>query len=98
MVLIEVGSVVVLTTSETTTSRMLAVLAYTSMTGRDVSTVLASLGVPRRHFLEEALSGDTHTGCCTWQDRIWRWLVYLDLFVNVAELISVFWRLFRSAV
>ena len=43
--------VVVRTTSETTTSGMLAVLAYTSMTGRDVAAVLASLREPCRHFL-----------------------------------------------
>lgn len=35
--------VVVLTTSKTTTSGVLAVLSYTSMTGRDVTTVLSSV-------------------------------------------------------
>lgn len=54
MVLIEVGSVVVSTTSETATSRMLAVLAYTTVTGGDVSSVLASLGKVGRHFSFEA--------------------------------------------
>ena len=43
--------VVVLTTSETATSGVLAVLAYTTVTGRDVAAVLASVGEPRRHFL-----------------------------------------------
>lgn len=43
--------VVVLTTSETTTSGMLAVLSDTSVTGRDVAAVLASLGEPCWHFL-----------------------------------------------
>lgn len=43
--------VVMLTTSETATSGVLAVLPYTTMTGRDVTTVLASVGEPRRHFL-----------------------------------------------
>lgn len=42
---------VVLTTSETTTSGMLAVLADTSVSGRDVAAVLASVGEPGRHFL-----------------------------------------------
>jgi hypothetical protein len=35
--------VVVCTTSKTTTSRMLPVLAYTTMTGRYVAAMLASL-------------------------------------------------------
>ena len=43
---------VVLATSETATSGVLAVLSNTTVTGRDVSTVLASLGEPRRHFLQ----------------------------------------------
>ena len=43
--------VVVLTTSKTTTSGVLAVLAYTTVTGGDVSAVLASLREPCRHFL-----------------------------------------------
>ena len=43
--------VVVLTTSETATSGVLAVLAYTTVTGGDVAAVLASLGEPCRHFL-----------------------------------------------
>ena len=44
---------VVLTTSETATSGVLAVLAYTTVTGRDVAAVLASLGEPSRHFLQD---------------------------------------------
>lgn len=48
----ENAPVVVLTTSETATTGVLAVLSYTTVTGRDVATVLASLGVPRRHVLE----------------------------------------------
>lgn len=35
--------VVVLTTSKTTTSRMLAVLAYSTMTGRNVAAVFSCL-------------------------------------------------------
>ena len=42
--------VVVSTTSETATSRVLAVLAYTTVTGGDVSSVLASLGQMSRHL------------------------------------------------
>ena len=42
---------VVLTTSETATSGVLAVLSNTTVTGRDVAAVLTSLGEPRRHFL-----------------------------------------------
>jgi hypothetical protein len=41
MVLIHVDTVVVLTTSKTTTTRMLSVLANTTVTGRDVSTLLS---------------------------------------------------------
>ncbi len=40
MVLIEVDAMVVLTTGITTTTRMLAMLANTPMTGRDVTTLL----------------------------------------------------------
>jgi hypothetical protein len=42
--------VVVLTTSETTTTGVLAVLADTTVTGRDVAAVLASLAEPGGHF------------------------------------------------
>lgn len=38
-----------LTTSETTTTGVLPVLANTSVTGRDVATVLAGLGEAGRH-------------------------------------------------
>jgi hypothetical protein len=38
VVLVDVGTVVVLTTSHTTTTGMLAVLADTTVTGRDVAT------------------------------------------------------------
>jgi len=40
MVLIQVGTVVMLTTSKTTTTRMLAVLSYTTVTGGDVTTAV----------------------------------------------------------
>lgn len=40
---------VVLTTSETTTSRMLAVLSYTTVTGGNVAAVLAGLGEAGGH-------------------------------------------------
>lgn len=54
MVLVEVCPVVVLTTSKTTTSWMLAVLSDTTVTGWDVSTVFSSVGESSRHScLEE---------------------------------------------
>lgn len=40
-----------LTTSKTTTSGMLAVLPYSSVTGRDMTTMLASIGETGGHFL-----------------------------------------------
>ena len=48
--------VVVSTTSETATSRVLAVLAYTTVTGRNVTAVLACLGEVRRHRTEFGVS------------------------------------------
>lgn len=53
VVLVEVGPVVVLTTSQTTTTGMLPVLADTTVTGRDVTSVLSGVaesldvGTPR---------------------------------------------------
>jgi hypothetical protein len=41
---------VMLSTSETASTRMLAVLAYSSMTGRDVSAMLAGLAQMGRHL------------------------------------------------
>lgn len=49
MVPVEIGPVVVLTTSHTTTTGMLPVLAHTSVTGRDVTTVLSCFGESGRH-------------------------------------------------
>ena len=49
MVLVHVGTVVVLTTGKTTTTGVLAVLAYTSMTVGDVAAVLAGLRSAGRH-------------------------------------------------
>lgn len=43
MVLVDVGTVVVLTTSHTTTTGMLSVLADTTVTGRDVATAILEL-------------------------------------------------------
>lgn len=40
MVLVDVGTVVVLTTSHTTTTRMLSGFAYTTVTGRDMATTV----------------------------------------------------------
>ena len=48
---------VVSTTSETATSRVLAVLAYTTVTGGDVSSVLASLGQMSRHLSQKLKKG-----------------------------------------
>lgn len=50
MELVEVGSVVVLTTGLTSTTRRLPVLADTTVTGRDVSSVLSSVGESGRHL------------------------------------------------
>jgi hypothetical protein len=43
MVLVEVGSVVVLTTGLTSTTRGLPVLSDTTVTGRDVTSVLSGV-------------------------------------------------------
>lgn len=40
MVFVHVGTVVVLSTSETTTTRILAVLSYTSLTGGDMTAAM----------------------------------------------------------
>lgn len=45
MVLVHVGSVVVLTTGHTTTTGVLAVLADTTLTGRDVTTAVKQKNV-----------------------------------------------------
>lgn len=49
VVLVDVGTVVVLTTGHTATTRRLPVLADTTFTGRDVAAVLAGLGEAGRH-------------------------------------------------
>merc|ERR1711964_572999 len=49
VVLVKVGAVVVLTTGETTPSRVLAVLADTSVTGGDVPPVLTRVREAGRH-------------------------------------------------
>ena len=48
--LVKVGSVVMLPTSETTTTGMLSVLANSTVAGRDVPTVLAGIGESSRHL------------------------------------------------
>ena len=48
----------VLTTSKTTTTGMLAVLSNTTVTGRYVSTVLASLREMSRHSIKEEVLDD----------------------------------------
>lgn len=45
MVFVDVGSVVVLTTGHTTTTGMLAVLADTTVTGRDVATAIKIVSI-----------------------------------------------------
>ena len=50
VVLVEVGTVVVETTGKTTTTWVLAVLANTTVTGRNVSTVLPGLVKTSRHL------------------------------------------------
>lgn len=47
--LVEVGPVVVLTTSQTTTTGVLPVLADTTVTGRDVTSVLSGVAESGRH-------------------------------------------------
>lgn len=49
VVLVDVGTVVVLTTGHTATTGRLAVLADTTFTGRDMATVLAGLRETGRH-------------------------------------------------
>lgn len=43
-------SMVVLTTGQTTTTGMFPVLAYSTVTGRDVSSVLSGVGKSGRHL------------------------------------------------
>jgi len=56
MVFVEVGSVVVGTTSETTTTWVLPVLSYTTVTCRDVTPVLAGLGESGRHLFDKPIA------------------------------------------
>ncbi len=62
VVLVKVGAVVVLTTGETATTRMLAVLADTTVTGRDVAAVLAGVGETGGHLSggRRQVSGRVH--------------------------------------
>lgn len=57
MELIHVGSVVVLTTGETSTTGMLPVLTDTTVTGRNVTSVLSSVGESGRHSEEDKRGG-----------------------------------------
>jgi len=56
VVFIEVGPVVVGTTSETTTTWMLPVLSYTTVTCRNVAPVLAGLGESGRHLFDKPIA------------------------------------------
>jgi hypothetical protein len=51
MVFIEICSVMVETTCETTTTGMLSMLSYSSVTGRDVTTMLAGFRVSGGHLI-----------------------------------------------
>jgi len=55
MVFVEVGPVVVGTTSETTTTWVLPVLSYTTVTCRNVAPVLAGLGESGRHLFDNPI-------------------------------------------
>ena len=61
---------VVLTTSETATARVLAVLANATVTGGDVAAVLSCVGEPRRHLrgADKQESKFSCMGCIRAQD------------------------------
>ena len=67
MVLVEVDSVMVLTTSVTATTGMLPVLADTAMAGTDVTALLAVLAQPCEAFARELRGGRAH--CRFWGSR-----------------------------
>lgn len=73
MVLIEVSSVMMLTSSQTSSSWMLSVLSNTTVSGRDVPSVLTSLRESGRHTKERK-----------WWMRIGGWVnldsTFFDLF------------------
>ena len=56
VVLVEVCSVVMGTTSETTTTWVLPMLSYTTVTCRDVAPVLAGLGESGRHLSNKPIA------------------------------------------
>lgn len=51
MVLIEICSMMVLTTGKTTTTGMLAMLSNSTVTGGDVTTMLTGVGKSGRHIV-----------------------------------------------
>lgn len=55
----KVVPMVMLTTSKTTTTRVLAVLPYTTMASRDVTAVLAGFAEMGRHGLDETETVDS---------------------------------------
>jgi hypothetical protein len=61
MVLVQVGTVVVLTTGKTTTTRVLSVLADTTLTGRDVATAAKRNKSAKPHVKREM-----HQSRCCW--------------------------------
>ena len=56
MELVEVCPMVVGTTSETTTTWMLPMLSYTTVTCRDVTPVLPGLGESGRHLFDKPIA------------------------------------------
>jgi hypothetical protein len=56
MVFVEICAVVVGTTSKTTTTWVLPVLSYTTMTCRDVTPMLAGLGESGRHLFDKPIA------------------------------------------
>jgi hypothetical protein len=57
MVLVEICSVVMGTTSKTTTTWVFPMLAYTTVTCRDVAPVLAGLGESGWHLFDKPIVG-----------------------------------------
>jgi hypothetical protein len=64
MVLVHVGSVVMLTTSKTTTTWMLAVLSYTTVTGGNVSAAV-------KQNLLASIFFNLSISCSLWSIKLW---------------------------
>lgn len=88
MVLIEVGSVMMLTSSQTSSSWMLSVLSNTTVSGRDVPSVLTSLRESGRHPDQREGSGWGLDGESTWTRLSLMfsiWLNWINSLANLAE-------------